>query len=172
MKRCLLAAFVLALALPLAQAETKDREQPIEIQADHFFGDEIKQIATYTGSVRVDQGTMRLTGQKLILQETSTGYRKATLTGNVATFRQRRDQKVKGVEEWIAGQAQEIVYEERTGIVTLTGKAVVERSENGIVKDRTRGNKIVYDTVRSRTIIQGSSSGRASTVIAPRNKAR
>ena len=73
MKRCLLAAFVLALALPLAQAETKDREQPIEIQADHFFGDEIKQIATYTGSVRVDQGTMRLTGQKLILQETSTG---------------------------------------------------------------------------------------------------
>ena len=80
--------------------------------------------------------------------------------------------KVRGVEEWVSGRAQEIVYEERTGIVTLTGKAVVERSENGVVKDRARGNKIVYDTIRSRTIIQGNSGGRASTVIAPRNNNR
>ena len=80
--------------------------------------------------------------------------------------------KVKGLEEWVSGRAQEIVYEERTGIVTLTGNAVVERSENGVVKDRARGNKIVYDTIRSRTIIQGNSGGRASTVIAPRNSNR
>ena len=113
-----------------------------------------------------------MTGQRLIFPDTSPGYRQATLTGNVATFRQRRDQKVKGVEEWIAGQAQEIVYEERTGIVTLTGKAVVERSENGIVKDRARGIKIVYYTFRSRTILHVSHSGRASTVIDSRNKAR
>ena len=31
--------------------------------------------------------------------------------------------------------------------------------------------RIVYDSHRSRTIIQGSAGGRASTVIAPRNKA-
>ena len=94
---------------------------------------------------------------------------KGTLTGQLATFRQRRDQKVKGVEEWISGKAEQIVYEEQTGIVTLTGQALVERSENGIVKDRARGSKIVYDTIRSRTIIQGSNGGRASTVIAPRS---
>ena len=58
-------ALLLALAVPTVQAESRDREKPIEIQADHFFGDELKQVATYTGSVRVDQGTMRLTGQKL-----------------------------------------------------------------------------------------------------------
>ena len=153
MKRIFFTALVLSLIVPLAQAETQDRQKPIEIQADHFFGDEIKQEAVYTGSVRVDQGTMRLTGQKLVLVESAAGYRK-------------------GTQEWVSGRAQEIVYEERTGIVTLTGKAVVERSENGVVKDRARGNKIVYDTIRSRTIIQGNSGGRASTVIAPRNNNR
>lgn len=69
-------ALLLALVVPTAQAESRDREKPIEIQADHFFGDELKQVATYTGSVRVDQGTMRLTGQKLVLQETAQGYKK------------------------------------------------------------------------------------------------
>lgn len=172
MKKLILASLFLALSIPVVQAETQDRQKPIEIHANHFYGDEIKQIATYTGTVQVDQGTMRLTGQKLVLQETAAGYRKGTLTGNLATFRQRRDPKVKGVEEWISGQAEEIVYEERTGIVTLTGKAVVERSENGVVKDSARGNKIVYDTIRSRTIIQGSNGGRASTVIAPRTNTR
>ena len=75
MKHSVLVVLLLALACPFAQAETQDRQKPIEIQADHFFGDEVKQVATYTGSVRVDQGTMRLTGQKLVLQETSTGYK-------------------------------------------------------------------------------------------------
>ena len=169
MKRIALFTLLLALAVPAVHAESKDREKPIEVQANHFYGDELKQTATYTGSVQVDQGTMRLTGQKLVLQESASGYRKGTLPGQLATFRQRRDQKVKGVEEWISGKAEQIVYEEQTGIVTLTGQALVERSENGIVKDRARGSKIVYDTIRSRTIIQGSNGGRASTVIAPRS---
>ncbi|HIU37935.1 MAG TPA: lipopolysaccharide transport periplasmic protein LptA [Candidatus Aphodousia faecigallinarum] len=172
MKFITLAALCLTLLFPVAHAESQDREKPIEIQANHFFGDELKQTATYSGSVRLDQGTLRLTGQKLILQETPSGYRKGTLTGHLATFRQKRDPKIKGVEEWISGQAEQIVYEEQTGIVTLTGQAVVERSENGIIKDRAKGNKIVYDTIRSRTIIQGSSGGRATTVIAPRNNKR
>ncbi|HIU84144.1 MAG TPA: lipopolysaccharide transport periplasmic protein LptA [Candidatus Aphodousia gallistercoris] len=161
---------LLLAAVQVAQAETRDREQPIQIQSDAFLGDQIKQTAVYTGNVRVDQGTMRLTGNRLDLQETAKGYRIGTLTGNNATFRQRRDAKVKGVEEWISGHAKKIVYEEQTGIVTLTGDALVERSENGIVKDRAQGSTIVYDTLRSRTIIQGSKDGRARTVIAPRNK--
>ena len=172
MKYNALLVLLLGFACTYAQAESQDRQKPIEIQANHFFGDQVKQVATYTGSVRVDQGTMRLTGQKLVLQETATGYKKGTLTGNLATFRQKRDPKVKGVEEWVSGRAQQIVYEEQTGIVTLTGQALVQRSENGVVKDSARGNKIVYDTIRSRTIIQGNSGGRASTVIAPRSNSR
>ena len=94
------------------------------------------------------------------------------MTGNLATFRQKRDPKVKNVEECIHAKAQTIVYEERTGLVTLIGNAEVQRLENGVMKDRANGSKITYDTVRSRTIIQGNKQGRASTVIAPRARAQ
>ena len=113
---------------------------------------------------------MRLTGKRLELIETAKGYHVGTLTGNLATFRQKRDPRIRGVEEWISGHAQKIVYEEQTGVITLTGDALVERSENGVIKDRAEGSKIIYDTLRSRTIIQGNQDGRARTVIAPRNK--
>lgn len=170
MKKFTILALILTLASNFAYALSSDRNQPIRIQADHFLGDEIKQTATYTGNVRVDQGTMRLTGKRLELVETAKGYHVGTLTGNLATFRQKRDPRIRGVEEWISGHAQKIVYEEQTGVITLTGDALVERSENGIIKDRAEGSKIIYDTLRSRTIIQGNQDGRARTVIAPRNK--
>ena len=170
MKKFTILALILTLASNFAYALSSDRNQPIRIQADHFLGDEIKQTATYTGNVRVDQGTMRLTGKRLELVETAKGYHVGTLTGNRETFRQNRDPRVRGVEEWISGHAQKIVYEEQTGVITLTGDALVERSENGVIKDRAEGSKIIYDTLRSRTIIQGNQDGRARTVIAPRNK--
>lgn len=170
MKKFTILALILTLASNFAYALSSDRNQPIRIQADHFLGDEIKQTATYTGNVRVDQGTMRLTGKRLELIETAKGYHVGTLTGNLATFRQKRDPRIRGVEEWISGHAQKIVYEEQTGVITLTGDALVERSENGVIKDRAEGSKIIYDTLRSRTIIQGNQDGRARTVIAPRNK--
>lgn len=170
MKKFTILALILTLASNFAYALSSDRNQPIRIQADHFLGDEIKQTATYTGNVRVDQGTMRLTGKRLELVETAKGYHVGTLTGNLATFRQKRDPRIRGIEEWISGHAQKIVYEEQTGVITLTGDALVERSENGVIKDRAEGSKIIYDTLRSRTIIQGNQDGRARTVIAPRNK--
>lgn len=153
-----------------ALALTGDRDKPIEVQADHFLGDEIKQTAVYTGNVQVDQGSMRLTGQKLTLVEKANGYRTGTLTGSQATFRQQRDPRATNIKEWVKGRANQIHYEERTGIVTLTGNAVVEREVNGVVQDSAKGSKIVYDTIRSRTIIQGSQGGRATTVIAPRSR--
>ena len=113
-----------------------------------------------------------MTGNRLEMKESAKGYRTGTLTGNLATFRQKKDQKVKNIEEWINAKAQTIIYEERTGLVTLIGNAEVFRLENGVMKDRAKGSKITYDTVRSRTIIQGNKQGRASTVIAPRSQAQ
>lgn len=89
-------ALLLALAVPTVQAESRDREKPIEIQADHFFGDELKQVATYTGSVRVDQGTMRLTGQKLVLQETAQGYKKRNTHRRISNFSPKTRSQNKG----------------------------------------------------------------------------
>ena len=59
-----LAALTAALAAPVLALST-DRDQAIEVHADRFDGDEVKQTAVYTGNVIVDQGSMQITGARL-----------------------------------------------------------------------------------------------------------
>ena len=51
--------------------------------------------------------------------------------GSPARFKQQRDPKTKGVEEWVHAHASRITYDEETDKVTLEGKAQLSRSENG-----------------------------------------
>ena len=76
--RHILFGLIAACAAAFAQAETADREKPIEITANHFDGDEIKQIAIYTGNVEVHQGTKEILGTKLQLTISPEGYRTLT----------------------------------------------------------------------------------------------
>ena len=68
------------LAAP-AWALSTDNEQPIEVHADKFNGDEVKQTAVYTGNVVVDRGSIHVTGNRLELAITPKGCRRATVTG-------------------------------------------------------------------------------------------
>ncbi len=157
------------IASSVVFAATGDNKQPMVIESNHFLGDELHKTAVYTGAVLLNQGTLRMTGNRLEVEETEKGWKKGTMSGK-ATFRQKRDPKTPNIEEWIYAKADKIVYEESNGHVTLIGNAEVERRENGISKDRTQGAKIVYDSIRSRTIVKGNREGRASTVIVPRTK--
>ena len=58
-------ALFLLTAFGSANAETADRSKPIEINADNFQGDEVQQVAIYTGRVEVHQGTLEILGDKL-----------------------------------------------------------------------------------------------------------
>lgn len=170
----LIAAIASAFALP-AWALSTDREQPIEVHADRFDGDEVKQTAIYTGAVVVDQGSMRITGARLELRITPKGYRRGTVTGTPSRFRQQRDpdEKKPGIDEWIHAEASTIIYDEETDTVTLIGKARLTRTENGKERDMTQGEKIVYDLRFSRSTVEGTESEgkrqRVTTIIAPRS---
>lgn len=104
------------------------------------------------------------------------GYRHAVMTplkGKLVTFKQRRDQKTPGVEEWMHGKGDELTYDEKRNVLILTHRAEVARSENGVLKDESKGDKITYNLTNSTAIIDGNKakgpSGRVSTVIAPRD---
>ena len=100
MKKSIVFSILAAIAAPTWALST-DKSQPIEVHADQFNGDEVKQTAVYSGNVVVDQGSMNLTGARLDLAITPKGYRRATITGSPARFKQQRDPKTKGVEEWV-----------------------------------------------------------------------
>ncbi len=164
------------LALEPAWALSDDRDQPIEVQADAFYGDEVAQTAVYSGNVVVRQGSMHLTGAKLELRITPKGYRQGTVTGSLSKFRQQRDPKSPGdPEEWMHAEAGQILYDEETDTITLTGRAKLSRVVSGEEKDMTRGEKIVYDMRTARSRIEGGvvdgQRQRVSTVIAPRTRA-
>ncbi len=173
--RSILCASLCALVVAPAFALSSDREQPIEVTADRFNGDEVKQTAVYSGNVVVSQGSMYLQGTNLELRLTPKGYRQATITGGPAKFRQQRDPKGSvGPDEWVHAEAATIVYDEERDTITLTGQAKLSRTESGVEKDLTRGEKIVYDLRNARSTVEGGVVGgkrqRVSTVIAPRMK--
>ncbi len=171
MKKLLLLSLLAPMltAAPVWALST-DRNQPIEVHADRFNGDEVKQTAVYTGNVVVDQGSMNLTGRRLELAITPRGYRRATIDGAPARFKQQSDPKTPGIDEWMHAHADKIIYDEETDQITLLGKARLSRSENGIQKDMTSGEKIVYDMRNARSQVEGGQKGRVTTIIAPRNK--
>lgn len=152
----------------ISSAEKADSTQPISVTAGSLQLNNIEREAIYTGHVVLQQGTLRLTGEQLKISENARGYRVLVLTGKKATMLQRRDEKQPGIEEWIYGEAERIVYTESNGQILLTKRARVEHRENNLVKDMTEGDSLLYDAIRSRTIIQGTSSNRAHAVIAPK----
>lgn len=173
MRNTLLAILLCAAALPAA-ALTTDRDQPIEVNADRFNGDEVKQTAVYSGNVIVTQGSMRITGDRLELRLTPKGYRQAEVTGK-ARFRQQRDPKGSvGPDEWVHAEASNILYDEEEDKITLTGAAKLSRVVSGVEKDITRGEKIVYDMRNARSTVDGGvvdgQRRRVTTIIAPRTQ--
>ena len=101
MKKSIVFSILAAIAAPTWALST-DKSQPIEVHA------------VYSGNVVVDQGSMNLTGARLDLAITPKGYRRATITGSPARFKQQRDPKTKGVEEWVHAHASRITYDEET----------------------------------------------------------
>ena len=166
------------LAQSVAFADSSDSDQPIQIYSDQFEGDDVNQTAVYEGNVSVHQGTMEIHGNRLTLSIDPQGYRHAVMTplkGKLVNFKQRRDPTKPGVEEWMHGKGDKLTYDEKNNNLILTNNAVVSRSENGVLKDQSTGQEIVYNLTSSTATIQGNkqkgSSGRVNTVIAPRNSA-
>ena len=172
MKKLLPLYALLFIGMGNAWALATDNDQPIEIHADRFNGDEVKQTAVYTGNVVVDQGSIRFTGNTLTLSITPKGYRHIVLVGAPSTFKQKRDNPNPKIDEWIHARSSKIIYDEETDKVTLSGKAELKRTENGQQKDMTSGETITYDMRNALSEVSGAvvngTHRRVTTIIAPR----
>ena len=173
-KTLLLTGALLAALTGTALAETADRTKPIEVNAHNFSGDEIQQVAIYTGAVEVHQGTLEILGDKLTITVSPEGYRTMTVVGAPVRMKERRDPKVKGVDEWVHASALKAVYDEKNDKIIFTDSAKLARSENGLVKDSAAGARITYDLLNAKSRVEGETVAgkktRVSTVLAPRAK--
>jgi lipopolysaccharide export system protein LptA len=139
--------FAVAFSAP-AFAEKADRSKPIHLEADRVIVDDAKQLATFTGNVVLTQGTMVLRGDRMEVRRDKDGFRQGTVWGNLAYFRQKRDNS----EELTEGWAERIEYDTRTEKVQMFNRALLKR-----VQDQVQGSYISYDQITELFQVTGAS---------------
>ncbi len=132
----------------VVNALATDVEQPIEIEADFAELDDQAGRTTYTGNVVVVQGTMRMTGDKLIANfDEDRQLIDVHVEGKPAYFKQTPD----GGKQEIEGEGLQIEYNQKKSLLYLIDKASLKQGERVF-----EGYRINYDTKRS--IITGRGS--------------
>lgn len=142
-----------------------DRQQPISLVADRATFNERTGVTTYSGNVIIEQGTMKLQAASIVANlNAKKEISVITATGGPAQFQQKVD-PAKGLAK---GQAQKIVYNAETGIITMTGNASLQQDGASI-----RGNTLKYSMNKGDIEATGtpnktgSDTGRVKIVIPP-----
>ncbi|GAB4217448.1 MAG: lipopolysaccharide transport periplasmic protein LptA [Rhodoferax sp.] len=138
------AALCAGLAVQWAHAEAADRQQPLAIEADHLQYDDARQISVFTGSVVLTKGSLVIRGGRVEVRQNAQGDALGTVTaapGQSASFRQKRD----GVQEFIEGEAQTLVFDSRADTLELRGQAQLRRLLGSTLNDQFHGERIVFN---------------------------
>lgn len=156
--RHLLALLVIVLPLT-ATALPEDAEQPIHVTANSAKLDEKTGEAVYRGNVLVVQGTLRVNGDTLNLQVDNKGSLQTARTfGKPAHYQQKID-PAKGL---VTAEADEIQFDNSTGVMTLIGNAVLR--QDGATFN---GPRITYSTLSKQVEASGDANQRVQLVFPP-----
>ena len=162
---------LLASAVPAA-AERADRDKPMNVEADALRHEDAQQTTVITGNVLITKGTITMRGQQAVVKQAPDGSQNSTLTAasrSRAFFRQKRE----GVDEWIEGEGERIVYDSQTDTVTFQGRAVLRRLRGTQLNDETSGQTIVYSgqteifTVEGQARSAENPTGRVKAMLTP-----
>lgn len=140
----LLIASLMAFS-PVGYGLQADRLQATTIDANKMTYNEKSNVTVFTGNVLLTRGSLVIRGEKLTLTETPDGNQLAKVEGSPAQFKQQRDSKVKSDVLLISGAADAIDFDGNKALVTLTGKASIEKIANGQLTESISGNKIIYE---------------------------
>lgn len=152
---------LLMMAAPVVALDS-DRRQPVYIDADRVELDEAKGLNTYTGKVVVEQGTMRINADKLVIHMTNRKPTRYVATGNPARYKQQPNPD----EGDVVATGKELDYAVANKTLTIRGNAHVTRDG-----DQFQGDQLVYDTVRDLVTGTGGNGGRIRMIIQPQESA-
>jgi lipopolysaccharide export system protein LptA len=173
--------FILLLTLGLTvtasvHAEKADAKQSTNIEADQMEYDDVKQVNTFTGNVRLTRGTLIMKGHKMVMRQDPAGYQYGTLyaaPGALAFFRQKRDG---GPNLWVEGYAERMEQDGKTDVSKLFSKAKLKRLDGTKVTDEVDGEFISYDSKtefysvnNTSTGVSKPGAGRIKVVMQPRD---
>ncbi len=152
---------VSALLASTAHALSTDKEQPIEITADKVQINNSERQSTYSGNVELVQGSLKITGRKLVVKtDKYNNLKKVDVHGTPATLNQKPDKK-----EEIDAKADhiEIIYNADEEII-LNKNASLTQGANKFF-----GDKIKYIGKTDQVIADSQKDTRVKVVISPKS---
>lgn len=132
---------IVGLAPAACWALSTDRNQPMSIEADRVELDDGQGVSTYYGNVKVDQGTLELTGETMTVYTKGDQVEKVIMEGAPATYKQRPDNK----DQDVRAKALRMEYYTNPEHILLLKDAEVEQEG-----DRLRSQRIEYDVTKDK----------------------
>ena len=159
------------ISLSHAQSATlNDRNQPITIEADTVTYSDVTQTSVFSGRVILTQGSMQIQANTVEVVIDPQGYQYATAKGGangLARFRQQRD----GASDWMEGQAENLLYDGKTNVISLAKRAQVRRVDSkGQLLDQIRGEELTYNQLTEVFESNVNRKGRTHVIITPRSQ--
>lgn len=154
---------LLSLHCTSVSALQSDRNQPIHLQADRVEINEKKETSRYQGRVRMQQGSLIIDADEVLVQMKDGRVDKLTIQGNPASFEQKPDRQ----EELVKSRADYMEYYAPQERLLLKSNAEVIQGKNLF-----RGDHIEYDTRNSTVKAQKGegSDTRVQAIIQPAGK--
>lgn len=154
--RVVAAASVLVAAA--VHALPDDASKPIAIEAEHLEVDQNAGTVVYTGSVEAEQGTMRVTADRMTVEVEDQKVVRITAEGDPAHYQQLLEAD-KGL---VKADARTIVYHTQQEQVELKGDAFLEQGGNEIT-----GELIHYDIVAGRVNAEAGDEEPVRVIVQP-----
>lgn len=155
-------AMVLMLGLgSWAQAETADRDKPMNAESDALRYDDARQLSVFTGNVVITKGTIIIRGDRVEVRQDPQGNQFGVVTGSAAVpafFRQKRE----GLDEFIEGVADRIDYNGQADTVRFERHAMLRRYRGATLADETAGSLIVYNSKAETFSVDGGPASRTA----------
>ena len=151
---------LLLFTLPTIVCASKPVEK-IFIDADHMQMDIISGKSVYTGNVKISQGELVLTGDKVTLERSNNKVERMTVIGKPARY-----SHVTEAGENITAQSEHMIYIANQNKLVLTINAHLQQPDL-----KLSSQKITYDTEK-KIVIAGSNDGATASDTKTKQKQR
>lgn len=153
----------LCLVSPFASGLSEDADKPIHIIGKTAEMDRTAQTLVYRGNVRIDQGSLRVVADTMVVEYEADQVVRITATGSPARYQQQ----LEGNQGHVHANAREIVYHTQTEALDLNGKAhLLQRGSE------LKGENIRYDIVAGKVDARAANTGPVRMILQPARQAR
>jgi lipopolysaccharide export system protein LptA len=123
---------LLSISTTTVSALPEDENQPIRIQSDRAERDDNRGVTIYVGDVEIDQGTLHIEADKVVIESKDNDVSRIIATGSPAKMRQRPTAD----KEIVRAHGNTIKYDIDKELMILLDNASIEQQGSVVSSER------------------------------------